>query len=441
MPSSKTHQLALVAPLVMLASLAGCGASPSSSEPAAGLEGGAAPSLDGGSSLGTTVPTTQDASSSLGDASSSPADASSPQDAGPPPPPVSSHGLSLKVSGNQLLDANSKPVRLLGVNRSGAEGKCIQGGTPPNSLGWDIYDSPTDLASAQAIVSWHANAVRLPLNEDCWFGINGVNPLYGGANYQKVIADYVATLHQAGLYVILDLHWNAPGNIPALDQQPMPDADHSVDFWKAVATRFASDPAVVFDLYNEPYVYSNYMQNPNGDPWQCWLNGCTLNTYVTGGTPYMQSLSWNAVGMQALVNAVRGTGAKNPIMVGGLGWANDLSGWLAHKPNDPQNALIASWHNYPNQNCTDSTCWNATIGPVAAQVPVVIGETGDAICSGTTLVDGELPWADAHGVSYLGWTWNAWQGYCEDVLITDYSGTPTANYGQKFHDLLAKSNP
>ena len=440
MPSSKTHQLALVTPLVVLASLAGCGSSaPSTSEPSPGVDGGAAPGTDGGSSLGTPTPASKDAGS--------PQDASSSQDASPPPTadaspsptPQPINGLSLKVSGNQLLDANNKPVRLLGVNRSGAEGKCIQGGTPPNSLGWNIYDSPTDLPSAQVIASWHATAVRLPLNEDCWFGINGVNPLYGGANYQKVIKDYVATLHQAGLYVILDLHWNAPGNIPALDQQPMPDADHSVDFWKAIATTFASDPAVVFDLYNEPYVYPNDMQNPNGDPWDCWLNGCGLSVYVTGGTPYMQSLNWNAVGMQALVDAVRSTGAKNPIMVGGIRWANDLSGWLAHKPNDPANQLIASWHSYPD-GCADDTCRNALIAPVAAQVPVVIGETGDSVCTATTLIDGLAPWADAHGVSYLGWTWNTWQD-CQNVLIKDYSGTPTSNYGQKFHDFLKSSNP
>jgi hypothetical protein len=35
------------------------------------------------------------------------------------------------------------------------------------------------------------NVVRIPLNEDCWLGINGVNPAYGGYNYQKAIGDFV----------------------------------------------------------------------------------------------------------------------------------------------------------------------------------------------------------------------------------------------------------
>ena len=353
--------------------------------------------------------------------------------------PTPPGGLALSVSGNQLLDASGKPVRLIGANRSGQEFECIQQGTP-GSLGWGIFDGPTDLPSAQAIKSWHATAVRVPLNEDCWLGINGVSPSYGGATYRNAIATYVSTLHQAGLYVILDLHWNAPGTVPAAAQQPMPDADHSVDFWRSVATTFAADPGVVFDLYNEPFLYPSYMQDPNGDPWACWLHGCAVNQYLTGGTPYTNSMTWNTVGMQTLVDTVRATGAKNPIMVGGLDWANDMSGWLAHEPSDPLNSIVAAWHVYPGESCSSDACRTSDVNPIAAKVPVVIGEVGDSVCSGTTLVTSVVPWADAHGVSYMGWTWNTW-GDCDNVLIADYNGTPTNNYGRALHDLMALSNP
>ena len=353
-----------------------------------------------------------------------------------PPPPG---GLALTVSGNQLLDASGKPVRLIGANRSGQEFECIQQGTA-GSLGWGIFDGPTDVTSAKAIASWHATAVRVPLNEDCWLGINGVNPLYGGAAYRNAIASYVSNLHQAGLYVILDLHWNAPGTNPAAAQQPMPDADHAVDFWKSVATTFSADPGVVFDLYNEPFLYPSYMQDPNGDPWACWLHGCALTQYLTGGTPYSANASWNAVGMQTLVDTVRATGAKNPIMVGGLEWANDMTGWLAHEPSDPLSSIVAAWHVYPGESCSSDTCRTSEMDPIAAKVPIVIGEVGDSVCNGTTLVTSVVPWADAKGVSYLGWTWNTW-GDCDNVLIADYTGTPTNNYGKTLHDLMALSNP
>jgi hypothetical protein len=363
-------------------------------------------------------------------------------DAAPSPNPeasVSSAGLSLRVVGNHLVDASSHTLRLLGVNRSGQEFKCIQGGSA-GSLGWGIFDGPTDLASVKAIASWHANTVRVPLNEDCWLGINGVNPSFGGAAYQAAVQSYVSMIHQAGLYVILDLHWNAPGTVAAAAQQPMPDADHAVDFWKSVATTFSSDPAVVFDLYNEPFLYGSYMQNSSGDPWDCWLNGCGLNQYLTGGNPYTQNFAWNAVGMQTLVGAIRGVGATNPLMIGGLDWANDLSGWLAHLPQDPQHAIVASWHSYPGQGCSATSCWTSVIAPIALQVPVVTGETGDNVSSAATFVDSLLPWADAQGISYLGWTWNTW-GDPANILIADYAGTPTTNYGQKFHDHLVGLTP
>jgi hypothetical protein len=251
---------------------------------------------------------------------------------------------------------------------------------------------------------------------------------------------YVATLHAAGLYVIVDLHWNAPGTLVAASQQPLPDADHAVAFWTSVAKAFASDSATIFDLYNEPFVFGTYMQNSAQDPWDCWLNGCGLNQYLTGGTPYTSPVDWSSVGMQALVNAVRATGARNPIMVGGLDWANDLSGWLTHEPVDPLHQLAASWHSYPGETCDTASCWASQVAPVAAQVPVVTGEVGDNVCSATTYVGTLLPWADVNGLSYLGWTWNTW-GDCSNILIADYTGTPTANFGQAFQAALAKSNP
>jgi hypothetical protein len=39
-----------------------------------------------------------------------------------------------------------------------------------------------------------------------------------------------------------------------------------------------------------------------------------------------------------------------------------------------------------------------------------------------------LPWADANGVGYLGWTWNPWQNP-DDVLIRNADGEPTPGYG------------
>jgi hypothetical protein len=341
----------------------------------------------------------------------------------------------LHVEGENIVDRKGRRIRLLGVNRSGSEFECIQGGTA-NARGWGIFDGPVDLPSAKQIAAWHTNVVRVPLNEDCWLGINGVRSKYGGRSYRVAIERYVSTLHHAGLYVVLDLHWSAPGNIPAEAQQPMPDADHAPAFWRSVARAFKGDDAVAFDLYNEPFLYASYLQNPGQNSWACWRNGCKLSQYLTGGSPYTKHYSWQAAGMQALVNAVRGTGARNLILVGGLNWANDLSGWRTYAPADPEHNLAVSWHSYPGEACGSVTCWQQVVAPLASQVPIVVGETGDNTCTSATYDAAFLPWADRHNLSYLGWTWNPWHE-CRDVLITGYDGSPTKHYGQYFQAHLA----
>jgi len=44
---------------------------------------------------------------------------------------------------------------------------------------------------------WHINVVRVPMNEDCWLGINGVKARYSGRNYRQAIAAFVSRLHAA----------------------------------------------------------------------------------------------------------------------------------------------------------------------------------------------------------------------------------------------------
>ena len=117
-----------------------------------------------------------------------------------------------------------------------------------------------------------------------------------------------------------------------------------------------------------------------------------------------------------------------------------ILGGLAHEPQDPLKSVAASWHSYPAQTCSDMACWTSVIAAVAAQVPIITGEVGDSVCNAPTYVPTLLPWANAQGLSYLGWTWNTWSD-CDNVLITDYTGTPTANYGQAFQALLATTTP
>jgi hypothetical protein len=313
--------------------------------------------------------------------------------------------LTVQVVDNQLADANEDPVHRHGVNRSGAEYACIQ------SLGF--FAGPTDKRAIAAMKSWRINAVRVPLNEDCWLGINGMPVRYSGTPYQAAIRAYVTRLHQAGLYVILDLHWNAPGAVRAVGQQPMADLDHAPAFWSSVARSFRSDPALIFDLYNEPHDVS----------WECWRDGCVLPE------------GWRAAGMQTLVNAVRSSGARQPIIATGLGHGNDLSSWLRYRPHDPANQLVAGFHVYDSLSCATPACWDRDVRSVARRAPVVAAEVGQGRCT-HEFIDRFLRWADSVGLSYLGWSWNP-SGCGAPSLIKSWDGQPTA-YGEGLRAHLLK---
>ncbi len=311
--------------------------------------------------------------------------------------PTSRKAPALHVDGAQLVGRGGHPIQLGGVNRAGAEYACQQG--------WGIFDGPVDRPSIMAIASWHANSVRVPLNESCWLGISGVDPDLSGAIYRKAITGFVHRIERRGLNVILDLHFAHDGDVPAQDLQKMPNADHTPDFWRSVAKKYGDDRAIVFDLFNEPHDVG----------WACWRDGCEIDGY-------------QAVGMQRLVKVVRNTGAKNVILLGGIGWSGDISQWAAHMPNDPRHNLTAGWHVYNFSACTDPTCWASQVGGVAGQAPVIIGELGQTDCA-HWFVDQLMGWADDRGIGYLAWTWDAWPTCDGPTLISDYDGTPTA-YGE-----------
>lgn len=338
------------------------------------------------------------------------------QQAGPVP-------TGLRAAGNRLLNGAGQEVQLRGVNYSGTEYACIQG--------WGIFDGPSDVASVQVMASWGINAVRLPLNEDCWLGINGVRADYGGAAYQSAIGSYVSLLLQHGIVPVLDLHWSAPGNQRATRLLPMPDREHAPEFWRQVATRFKSQPDVVFDLFNEPSPDSN---RDSPAAWVCWRDGGTCP-----GVPY------ETAGMQELVTAVRETGATNLILLSGVQHANALSGWLTHRPLDPADNLAVAIHVYPQGNrCGSVECYEAQYAPVAQQVPLIAAEFGEStdgsVCS-TTRSNALLDWLDQRNASYLAWVWNTWGTSCGDLsLILDFAGTPHAPNGTSFRSRLTRAS-
>ncbi len=336
----------------------------------------------------------------------------------------------LHVSGNKLLNSSGQQVILRGINRSGAEYSCVNG--------TGIFDGEMDQAAITAMKSWGVNAVRMPLNEACWNGESYVTAADAGTNYQNAIKSEVSLMNSNGLDVILDLHWTdgtytgpsagsctSANAAEAFCQKPMPDAAQAIPFWTSVATAFKGNDAVIFDLFNEPFA-SRADNNNTTEGWQCWETGspCT-------------GINYPVAGMQQMINAVRGAGANNVIMLGGEEFSNDLTDWLQFEPTDPDNNLVASWHSYNFNTCSNQSCWTSQVAPVIAKVPVIAGEIGENDCAGS-YINPLMSFLDSENTSYLAWAWNA-DFNCSSGpgLITDYVPGDATAYGAAYKAHLA----
>ena len=257
----------------------------------------------------------------------------------------------LRVSGNRLVTPDGKEVWLQGVNAGGLE-------SVPN--GDQVVKS-----TVVAIDQWHANCIRLPINEAFW---NGTGPYQndGGVGYRACVDKIVRLAANRGAYVAIDLH-----------RFRAPKQEHAA-FWKQLGEKYGNHPAVLFDLFNEPH----------GISWEVWRNGGWVGeqgkrdeSAFLSADEKKKNQGFESVGMQALLDAVRSTGAKNVVIAGGLGWANDLTGIESEQiekgaeksyrlEDRTGNGVMYSWHTYH---------WHrgwARVLPVAAKHPIFLGEVG-----------------------------------------------------------------
>jgi hypothetical protein len=379
-------------------------------------------------------------------------------------------GAGLRVGGGLIVDGKGNTVQLHGVNETGSQTNCTYQAGGSASDGYPgFFDMPPTQAGVAQMLAWKVNAVRVPLNEDCWLGINGLP--YGGStssDYQSAMTQFVSLLTSNGLAVIVDLHWAGPGTDQAngtLGQIPMADADHAVTFWSSVASAFKGNGSVIFDLYNEPGI----------SDWSCWVSGATASAQCAeaDGTAYA------VAGMATMLQAVRNAGAANIAILGGLSLSQDFSKWVTSVQSIPSlpapldgisiDNVAASWHAYdfnsaytqcpsqynqpaysaqscatPEQFATSS----GITGVLAAGFPVVIGEMGISAYSTSTAsnfssaqltvlqswLDGVMTYMEGQHQGYVAWSWDLDQN---PVLVTDFTtGAPTPYFGATYQKHL-----
>jgi hypothetical protein len=176
--------------------------------------------------------------------------------------------------------------------------------------------------------------------------------------------------------------------------------------------------------------------------WRCWLKGCTDFYWYWDGSKSVK-LVYKAVGMQALIDVIRSTRARNVIQVPGVQYANSMTHFLAYQPGDPRHNLMGVVDVYPDMNlCGSPSCYDRVYAPIIKRMPFMAGEFGESVNGNICSVAKSnvlMNWLDAYQSGYFAWTWDTWGTSCGDLsLITSYGGTPKAPNGTNFKAHLAK---
>ena len=317
----------------------------------------------------------------------------------------------IKVVSNRLLDDAGQEVWLQGVNAGGLE-------TLPQ-------DKQAIKSTVVAIDEWKSNCVRLPMNESFWYGKSPYQK-DGGEEYRKTIDQIITLAANRGAYLVLDLH-----------RFRAPKQEHA-DFWKDAAARYKDHPAVLFDLFNEPH----------GISWEVWQKGGFVGekkdndeSAFLSEEEKKKNQGFDSVGMQALVDAVRSTGAKNVVIAGGIFWCNDLTGitnGFALADNSG-NGIMYSWHTYN---------WHpgwARVIPVAEKHPIFLGEVGADIHKMDfiplndqedpyTFIPDMLGFIQKYRIHWTGWCFHPKATPC---LLLDWNYTPSPYWGVFAKEALA----
>lgn len=258
---------------------------------------------------------------------------------------------ALHVSGTHIVDGTGRPVVLRGSQIESGFNYIKQ---------WRSGKKPTSVLTSTVVQAmsekWKMDELRIPISN--W--IYAPDP----TGYLGQLDQVVGEANAAGLYVILDLHDSAQSGSPYGKGANVPKVE-SVAFWKVIAAHYKSNLMLLFDPFNEPGTTS----------WQEWLHG---GKRLPGGAA--------EVGFQDLVNAIRGVGAQQIIVLEpgsagkGAGRGNgtraaEEGGWatfpLADAIGDP--SLMYSLHVY--HGIADSAAQQDTKwGPILGHFPRIFGE-------------------------------------------------------------------
>jgi Cellulase (glycosyl hydrolase family 5) len=249
------------------------------------------------------------------------------------------------VSGTRVLGADGKAFVSYGLTVAGLQ-----------SPDWASF-VPQDLQEIAATATdWCANTVRLQANQDDLLGPDGTS--FDPA-YMAAIKAEVSLAESYHLVVVLNDETNiATPAEQAVQMGPTPETE---TFWQDLTKLYGNDPQVIFDLFNEPRMYSVGM--PLAQMWQLWLNGGSFD-----GVDY-------PFGMAQLAAYVRTTlGARNLFWIEGPRYSSTFAGMVQQQALLNVSNIVYAVHHPTGP--ADAASWDADFGYLVRTglAPVVDGE-------------------------------------------------------------------
>jgi uncharacterized protein (TIGR03437 family) len=255
----------------------------------------------------------------------------------------------LTVTGNRLIDPVTGPVLLRGINFPGL-----------HSADQRALDAMTSVTFGILRLRWNINIIRLPVSIARWSS--------EGPAYVARVKEVVRIANDNDLAVLIAAMENErPGGAASLG---LPAAA-TVAFWRAWAAGFKDNPRVIFGAFHEPSarnVPGAALGTRTAADWRFWRNGGT----AAAGT--------HAFGMQDIVDAIRGEGARQVIAVSAF---HDPLGFRGMTPaeeiQDPN--ILYEVHPFFSFWTRDEERDEA-FGRLAERLPVLAGEWGVTFSAG-----------------------------------------------------------
>ena len=195
----------------------------------------------------------------------------------------------LHVQHNLIADSTGQVIPLRGVEMPGLN---LANPTPAQR---QTLDAMNAVNFGILRLRWNLNAVRLPVSNWVW--------RRDGQSYLDRVGRIVQAASDAGLVAVISNCEDPSAGAPTAINLPLAE---SVAFWQTWAAYFKSFPHVIFGVFNGPSIGMVPGHGANQrlpSDWQFWLKG---GPALNGQT---------VVGMQALVDAIRATGATQLVAV------------------------------------------------------------------------------------------------------------------------------